>query len=111
MSAYAARFSAIAKLIRDLSLEIRSDNLAQEEYHRKQISVLFKRVAYIKYLHFFGVLSLFCSTSAMFLLLFKEFMIANTIFISGIIFFLISLIIAVIEIYYSTRALDIKSKI
>ncbi|AGB41301.1 Protein of unknown function (DUF2721) [Halobacteroides halobius DSM 5150] len=111
MSAYAARFSAIAKLMRGLSLQIKSDNLSQKDYYKKQISILSKRIYYIKHLHFFGVLSLFCSTLAMLLLLFKEFWLANIIFIVAIVFFLIALAIAIIEVYHSTTALDIKSKI
>lgn len=110
MSAYAKRFSAIAKLIRNLSLKIKNDNQNQEEYHSRQIFMLSKRITYIKYLHIFGVLSLFCSTSAMFSLLFKKYIIAKVFFIVAIILFLFAIVVAVIEIYYSMKALDIKLK-
>ncbi|GAB6138537.1 DUF2721 domain-containing protein [Halanaerobaculum tunisiense] len=111
MAAYAVRFSAVAKLIRRLSLKIKNNNSDQPEYYRKQIFILSKRISYIKFLQFFGVLSLFCSTSTMLLLLFKEVMIATIFFSIAIILFLLALIIAAIEIYYSTKALNIKTQI
>jgi len=111
MSTYNTRFLSIAKLVRDLSLKIKNGDQKQEGCYKQQIYILSKRIAYIKYLHFFGVLSLFCSTSAMFLLLFKEFMIAKILFIVAIILFLLVILVAIIEIYYSMKALDIELKV
>ena len=111
MSAYIGRFSAIASLIRELSSKREDNDVMEDEYYKKQMGILFKRITYIRYLHCFGVFSLFSSTAAMFFLLFKVVMIANITFAAAIVFFLSAIITAVIESYYSMEALDIKLKI
>ena len=109
MSAYLSRFSTIAKLMRDLSFKLEGNN-SEQEYINHQLIIFCKRIRYIKYLQFGGVLSLLFSTAAMFSLLFKKSMIANICFIIALILFLFALLIAVIDIYYSMQALSTKLK-
>jgi hypothetical protein len=107
MSAYAGRFSKISKMIRRLSVDLHSSNSAEKQYLKEQILLFSKRISYIKRLQLSGISSLFCSSLSMFFLLFEKVILANISFVFAIIFFLLCLLISLIEIYYSVRALEL----
>ncbi|OCL26450.1 hypothetical protein U472_10640 [Orenia metallireducens] len=107
MSAYAGRFSKISKIIRKLSVDIHNSNLVERHYLKEQISLFSKRIIYIRRLQLSGISSLFCSSLSMFFLLFERINFANIFFVLAIIFFLLCLLICLIEIYYSIRALEL----
>jgi hypothetical protein len=107
MSAYAGRFSKISKIIRKLSVDIHNSNLVERHYLKEQISLFSKRIIYIRRLQLSGISSLFCSSLSMFCLLFERINFANIFFVLAIIFFLLCLLICLIEIYYSIRTLEL----
>ncbi|MGM0369303.1 MAG: DUF2721 domain-containing protein [Bacillota bacterium] len=107
MNAYLGRFSNIAKLMRNLAAEVDQSDLDQS-YINQQVAIFSKRMIYIKYLQFCGVLSLFFSTGSMFLLLIEKLKLANICFIIALVFFLITIIIVVFDIYNSMNALSIE---
>jgi hypothetical protein len=108
MAAYMVRFSAIARLIRKLSAQVKNNNLSRSNDHKSQLLILSKRLTYIRWIHFCGVLSLFSATAAMLLILFNNLMWADICFGAAITFFLLALVCVLVEIYYSVQALDIK---
>ena len=104
MSAYLSRFANLARLMRNLAQK--EDE--EQEYVNHQLTIFCQRITYIKYLQFCGALSLLFSTAAMFLLLLQFSLAAKVSFIISLILFLLALLIAVIDIYYSMQALSIK---
>jgi len=107
MSAYAGRFSKISRMIRKFSLAIEESDLVEKRYLKEQISLFSKRIIYIRRLQLSGISSLFCSSVSMFFLLFERVTLANISFLLAIIFFLLCLLICLIEIYYSIKALEL----
>ena len=107
MNAYLGRFSNIAKLMRELAAKIDQSDLDQS-YINQQVAIFSQRIIYIKYLQFCGILSLVFSTGSMFLLLIEEVKLANIFFIMALVFFLLTIIIVVIDIYNSMHALSIE---
>lgn len=104
MSAYLARFSNMARVMRNLVEKEEED----KEYVQHQLVIFCQRISYIKYLQFCGVLSLLYSTAAMFLILLGFSMAAKVFFGIALILFMLAIIIASIDIYYSTQALSVK---
>ncbi len=110
MSAYIARFSEIASLMRRLSTEFHNLTLLDQKYLERQVSLLKKRVGYIKGLQLAAILSLFFSASSMFYILLDWSISAKITFVIAVILFVICLVIATVEVYYSIQALQINSK-
>ena len=106
MAAYLSRFANLARLMRDLAQQ--EDE--EQEYVNHQLAIFCQRITYIKYLQFCGILSLLFSTIAMFLLLLQFYLLAKISFIISLFLFLLTLLIAGIDIYYSMQALSIKLK-
>ncbi|KXS41154.1 MAG: Protein of unknown function (DUF2721) [Candidatus Frackibacter sp. T328-2] len=111
MSAYGVRFTKICQVARNLSSEIRDTDLPKKKNFKKQLLIFTKRLGYIRYLQLFAVVSLFFSTLSMFFLLFGKIDFGNITFILAVLFFLVSLVTSLIEIYYSMKALDINLEI
>lgn len=104
--AYTNRFLGLASVARKL----------HEEYNKKienkklhpQIKSLRYRIVLVRRMQFMGVISFLLCIVAMFFIYIDRIQIANVIFGISLISFAISLIISLIEISLSTKALDIE---
>lgn len=104
--AYTNRFLALATLIRALHSKHKLDPTHTVIYG--QIKNLRARLTMIRYMQAFGVLSFVFTVICMFLL-FQEFIYwANFIFGVSLLSLLVSLIISLIEIQVSTKALNLE---
>ena len=104
MSAYLGRFSNMARVMRDLAEKEDEDR----EYVQHQLVIFCQRISYIKYLQFCGVLSLLYSTAAMFLILLGFSTAAKVFFGIALILFILAIIIASRDTYYSMQALSVE---
>lgn len=106
MLAYTNRFLGIATLIRNLHAKYKADPGHTVIYG--QIKNLRSRLTMIRYMQVFGVLSFVFTVICMFLL-FKEIMNwANITFAISLLSLLVSLIISLVEIQVSTKALELE---
>lgn len=104
--AYTNRFLGLASVARKL----------HEEYNRKgenkklhtQIKSLRYRIVLVRRMQFMGVISFLLSIVAMFFIYIDQIQMANLIFGISLVCFGISLIISLVEISLSTKALDIE---
>ncbi|MCB0504210.1 MAG: DUF2721 domain-containing protein [Cyclobacteriaceae bacterium] len=104
--AYTNRFLGLATLIRGLHAKFKTDPSHKVIYG--QIKNLRSRLTMIRYMQAFGVLSFVFTVICMFLL-FKELNYwANIVFGLSLISLLISLIISLVEIQVSTKALNLE---
>jgi hypothetical protein len=107
MLAYTNRFLAMANLIRGLHKKY-LESSQQEKAIIGQIDNLRRRLNMIKNMQIFGVLSFLLCVICMFML-YQEFrMAANLTFMGSMLCLLISLIISLVELQISTRALNIE---
>ncbi|MEO7444836.1 MAG: DUF2721 domain-containing protein [Ferruginibacter sp.] len=105
MLAYTNRFLSLAALVRKLH----SEYIKGEETKIivAQLKNLRARLNLIKYMQALGVLSFFSCVLCMYAI-FREWMIiAHWIFASSLIFLLVSIVLSLVEINKSTRALEI----
>jgi Protein of unknown function (DUF2721) len=106
MLAYTNRFLSLAVLVRKL----------HEEYHRGekekntllQIKNIRSRLNLIRYMQSFGVLSFLCCVLCMYAIFRNWIMGANWIFAASLFSLLISIILSLVEINKSTRALEVQ---
>lgn len=106
MLAYTNRFLSLAALVRKL----------HEEYHRgeKEKNVLLQiknirsRLNLIRYMQSFGVLSFLCCVLCMYAIFRNWMIIAHWIFAASLFSLLISIILSLVEINKSTRALEVQ---
>ncbi len=104
--AYTNRFLALATLIRGLHSKYKADT--SHTIIVGQIKNLRARLTMIRYMQAFGVLSFVFTVICMFLL-FQEFTIwANILFGVSLVSLLLSLVISLIEIQISTKALELE---
>jgi len=104
--AYTNRFLALATLIRGLHTKYKADPSHAIIYG--QIKNLRARLTMIRYMQAFGVLSFVFTVICMFLL-FQELAIwANRVFAFSLLSLLLSLVISLIEIQISTKALHLE---
>ena len=104
--AYTNRFLAIANLIRKLH-----DEYTRGEKTRvllKQLHNLKKRINYIKLMQALGVLSFLCCVICMFAIYKQSLELAGYIFAASLLSLLASLVFSLIEIFLSTRALELQ---
>ena len=106
--AYTNRFLAVATLIR--SLYKRYIESGHDSIIGGQIKNLRLRLYLIRNMQAFGILSFLLTVLCMFLLFQKSLVFANYIFGGSLISLLISLILSLIEIQISTKALDMELK-
>lgn len=104
MSAYISRFSRLACLIRTLQEKEKT------EYVKFQMKIIEKRLIFIKYIQLFSVLSLFNAVSTILIILLRINILIKLIFSISLVLFMTSLILAIIELYYSTQALELDLK-
>jgi hypothetical protein len=105
MLAYTNRFLALANLIRRLHDEYLDK---QSTMLRRQITNLHVRIRMIRNMQAFGVLSFLLCVICMYLIFRGKQTAAHWIFASSLISLLVSLIFSLIEIFKSTRALDLE---
>lgn len=106
MLAYTNRFLAMASLIRGLNERYREN--PEEVLLLEQLKNLRKRVNMIKNMQIFGVLSFLLCVICMFLIYQEIKTAANIVFMLSMIALLVSLLISLIEINLSTKALNIE---
>ena len=106
MLAYTNRFLSLAALIRKLHDEY---NRGEKEKHiLLQIKNIRTRLNLIRYMQSFGVLSFLCCGLCMYSIFRGWMMIAHWIFAASLICLLISIILSLIEIQKSTKALEVE---
>ena len=107
MLAYNARYLAIANLIRQLYKQFEASETSPI---KKQIDSLRKRLEIIKNMQATAIISFLLATVTMFLV-YVEFKVwANIIFGISLVFLMISLVLSLIEVQLSTKALGIQLK-
>ncbi|MDT0606163.1 DUF2721 domain-containing protein [Croceitalea rosinachiae] len=105
MLAYNARYLAIANLIRQLHKQFQE---SEENPLKKQIDSLRKRLEIIKNMQATAIISFLLAAVTMFLV-YVEFKVwANIIFGVSLVFLMVSLILSLIEVQLSTKALGIQ---
>lgn len=106
MLAYTNRFLSLAALIRKLHDEY---NRGEKEKHiLLQITNIRSRLNLIRYMQSFGVLSFLCCVLCMYSIFRGWMVIAHWIFAASLICLLVSIILSLIEIQKSTRALEVE---
>lgn len=106
MLAYTNRFLSLATLIRKLHDEY---NRGEKEKHiLLQIKNIRTRLNLIRYMQSFGVLSFLCCVLCMYSIFRGWMSIAHWIFAASLICLLVSIILSLIEIQKSTRALEVE---
>ncbi len=105
MLAYTNRFLSLAALVRSL----------HGEYHRgerekniiKQIKNLRSRLNLIRYMQAFGVLSFLCCVLCMYTIYRNWMPLSNLIFACSLLFLALSIILSLVEINKSTKAIEL----
>ena len=105
MLAYTNRFLSLASLVRKL----------HDEYHRgekeknilAQIKNIRTRLNLIRYMQGLGVLSFLCCVLCMYVIYRNWIMLAHWIFAGSLIFLLLSIILSLLEINKSTKAIEL----
>ena len=108
MLAYTNRFLSLASLVRKLHLEYLKGE--EKKIIVAQLKNLRARLNLIKYMQAFGVLSFFCCVLCMYSIFRGWVLMAHWIFAGSLIFLLISIVLSLIEINKSTRAIEIVLK-
>jgi hypothetical protein len=106
MLAYTNRFLSLASLVRKL----------HDEYHRgekeknilRQIKNIRSRLNLIRYMQGFGIMSFLCCVSCMYVIFRGWMEVAHWIFAASLIFLLASIILSLLEINKSTRAIEME---
>lgn len=107
MLAYNARYLAIAALIRQLHAQFQETQSSPIE---KQIESLRKRLNIIKNMQATAILSFLLAAVTMFLVYVELNVWANVIFGISLVFLMASLVLSLIEVQLSTKALGIQLK-
>lgn len=105
MLAYNARYLAIAGLIRQLHKQFEETEASPL---KKQIHSLRKRLGIIKNMQASAIVSFLLAAVTMFLIYVELMIWANVIFGISLVFLMISLILSLIEVQLSTKALGIQ---
>lgn len=106
MLAYTNRFLSLASLVRKL----------HDEYHRgekeknilNQITNIRSRLNLIRYMQGFGIMSFLCCVLCMYVIFRGWMIIAHWIFAGSLIFLLASIVLSLIEINKSTKAIELE---
>ena len=105
MLAYNARYLAIAGLIRQLHAQFQKTHAAPLQ---RQIEMLRKRLNIIKYMQATAILSFLLAAVTMFLIYVAYELLANVIFGFSLLFLMASLVLSLIEVQLSTKALEVQ---
>jgi hypothetical protein len=106
MLAYTNRFLSLATLIRKLHDEYMRGE--KEKHVLNQIKNLRARLNLIRYMQSFGVISFLCCVLCMYTIFRGWMIIAHFIFATSLICLLISIVLSLIEIQKSTKALELE---
>ncbi len=106
MLAYTNRFLSLANLVRRLHDEYMRGE--KEKHLLRQIRNIRTRINLIRYMQAFGVMSFLCCVLCMYTI-FRDWMQpAHWIFAASLICLLISIILSLLEIHKSTRAIELE---
>ncbi len=106
MLAYTNRFLSLASLVRNLHEKYKKEE-NKSDIHGQIKNIRF-RLRLIKNMQFFGVISFLLCIICMYLIYTNSMLLANTFFALAILSFGISLVLSLIEIIQSTKALEIE---
>jgi hypothetical protein len=106
MLAYTNRFLSLGNLVRKLHETYALGN--KQEHIIGQIQNIRGRINLIRYMQGFGVMSFLCCVLCMFLIFRNEHTIANYVFALSLLFLLVSIILSLLEINKSTRAIELE---
>ena len=106
MLAYTNRFLSLAALVRKLHGEYNRGE--KEKNILLQIKNIRSRLNLIRYMQSFGVLSFLCCVLCMYAIFQNWMLAANWIFAASLFSLLISIILSLVEINKSTRALEVQ---
>jgi len=106
MLAYTNRFLSLAALVRKLHEEYNRGE--KEKNILLQIKNIRSRLNLIRYMQGFGVLSFLCCVMCMYTIFRNWMIIAHWIFAASLISLLLSIVLSLIEINKSTRALELE---
>jgi hypothetical protein len=106
MLAYTNRFLSLAALVRRLHTEYMRGE--KEKHILHQIKSIRSRLNLIRYMQSFGVLSFLCCVLCMYAIFRGLTLAAHWIFAASLICLLVSIVLSLIEINKSTRAIEIE---
>lgn len=106
MLAYTNRFLSLASLIRNLHDKYKNDE--NKKVLHKQIKNLKYRLRLVKNMQFCGVMSILFCIVCMYLIYINEMSWAHAAFIIAILTFSFSLVLSLLEIIQSTKALELE---
>lgn len=106
MLAYTNRFLSLAALVRKLHDEYNRGE--KEKNLLKQLRNLRTRINLIRYMQGLGVVSFLCCVLCMYAIFRNWMTIAHWIFAASLIFLLLSIILSLLEIHKSTKALELE---
>ncbi len=106
MLSYTNRFLALTGVIRNLHDKYRKNETSP--FLKEQISNLRYRLKLVRRMQFLGVLSFILALISMYLIYIEEFPWANICFAASMVLFSGSLVLSLIEILRSTRALELE---
>ena len=106
MLAYTNRFLSLAALVRKLHDEYnRGEN---QKNILRQIKNIRSRLNLIRYMQSFGVVSFLCCVLCMYAIFQNWLILASWIFAGSLLFLLLSIILSLLEINKSTRAIELQ---
>lgn len=105
MLAYTNRFLSLASLVRKLHEEYQRGE--KERNILNQIKNIRSRLNLIRYMQGFGILSFLCCVLCMFVIFRGWVILSNWIFASSLFFLLVSIILSLVEINKSTKAIEL----
>jgi len=106
MLAYTNRFLSLAALVRKLHEEY---NRGEKEQHiLRQIKNIRSRLNLIRYMQSFGIMSFLCCVLCMYAIFSGWLILASWIFAASLLCLLLSIILSLLEINKSTKALELQ---
>ncbi len=106
MLAYTNRFLSLGSLVRKLHDQYAQGN--KEAHIIGQIQNIRGRINLIRYMQGFGVVSFLCCVLCMFLIFRGQHIVANYVFGLSLLFLLLSIILSLLEINKSTKAIELE---
>ncbi|MEO5890700.1 MAG: DUF2721 domain-containing protein [Ferruginibacter sp.] len=106
MLAYTNRFLSLAALVRNLHAEYTRGEKGKNILN--QIRNIRTRLNLIRYMQSFGVMSFLCCVICMYLIFRNWMLLANWVFAFSLLFLLLSIILSLVEINKSTKALELQ---
>ena len=106
MLAYTNRFLSLASLVRKLHDEYQRGE--KEKNILSQITNIRSRINLIRYMQGFGIMSFLCCVLCMYVIFRGWMILAHWIFAGSLIFLLASIVLSLIEINKSTKAIELE---